>query len=49
LRASEANLTDYIRSRSNTKPHLLYAQGEEQPTAQSGADALIFIPDTPGV
>jgi 3'-5' exonuclease len=30
LRASEANLGDYIRSHSNTKPHLAYAQVEEQ-------------------
>ena len=37
------------RSHSNTKPHLAYVQGEEQPAPQSGTDALIFIPDTPGV
>ena len=49
LRASEANLSDYIRVRSNTKPYLAYVQGEEQPAPQSGTDALIFIPDTPGV
>jgi predicted PolB exonuclease-like 3'-5' exonuclease len=49
LRASQANLTNYIRSRSNTKPHLLYAQGEEQPAPQSGTDALTFVSDTPGV
>jgi predicted PolB exonuclease-like 3'-5' exonuclease len=49
LRASEANLIDYIRAHSNTKPHLAYIQGEEQPVPRSGTDALIFIPDTPGV
>lgn len=27
LQASEANLTEYIQSRSNTKPHLAYVQG----------------------
>ena len=32
LRASEANLSDYIRSRSNTKPHLAYVQAEEKIT-----------------
>jgi hypothetical protein len=30
LRASEANLCDYIRSHSGTKPHLVYLQVEEQ-------------------
>jgi predicted PolB exonuclease-like 3'-5' exonuclease len=30
LRASEANLRDYIRSHSNTKPHLAYVQVEER-------------------
>jgi 3'-5' exonuclease len=28
LKASEANLSDYIRSHSNTKPHLAYVQAE---------------------
>jgi 3'-5' exonuclease len=49
LIASEANLSDYIQVHNNTKPHLLYARGEEQPAPQSGTDDLIFIPDTPGV
>jgi predicted PolB exonuclease-like 3'-5' exonuclease len=40
LLASEANLSDYIRSRSIAKPHLAF---------QSIADGEIFIPDTPGV
>ena len=33
LRASEANLNDYIRSRSESKPHLAYLQVEEQQRA----------------
>jgi 3'-5' exonuclease len=49
LRASEANLSDYIQVHSNTKPHLLYARGEEQPAPQSGTDALTFVSDTPEV
>jgi 3'-5' exonuclease len=53
LRASESNLSDYIRSRSNTKPHLTYVQVEEdqerQRGIQSSTDAQIFIPDTPGI
>src|SRR5271166_5947787 len=58
LRASEANLSDYIRSRSDAKPHLAYVLVEEQKRAlepdartgvQSESDGEIFIPDTPGV
>ena len=58
LQASEANLRDYIRSRSDAKPHLAYVLVEEQKKA-SGPDARIgvqseghgemFMPDTPGV
>ena len=33
LRASEANLSDYIRSRSNTKPHLAYVQAQDKDCA----------------
>lgn len=40
LRASEANLSDYIRSRSNTKPHL---------AVQSSGDGEVLIPDAPGI
>jgi hypothetical protein len=40
LRASEANLGDYIRSHSNTKPHLA-----TEPALQSGSNGKIFIPD----
>src|SRR5271166_5038014 len=58
LRASKANLSDYIRSRSDAKPHLAYVLVEEQnkalgpdrrPGVQSEGDGEIFIPDTPGV
>src|SRR5208283_6039949 len=58
LRASEANLRDYIRSRSDAKPHLASVLVEEQKRAlepdartgvQSESDGEIFIPDTPGV
>ena len=38
LQASEANLRDYIRSRSDAKPHLAYVLVEEQKRA-SGPDA----------
>ena len=44
LRASEANLSDYIRTRSNTKPHLAYVQAVQSDTAGE-----IFIPDAPGI
>ena len=46
LRASEVNLIDYIRSHSNTKPHLTYVQKHEQ---QHELDGQIFIPDSPGI
>jgi predicted PolB exonuclease-like 3'-5' exonuclease len=58
LRASEASLSDYIRSHSGSKPHLAYLQVEEQHEAvgldrplgvQSESDGEIFIPDAPGV
>jgi predicted PolB exonuclease-like 3'-5' exonuclease len=58
LRASEAKLSDYIRSHSDTKPHLAYLQVEEQPGAlgpdgllevESQVDGEIYIPDTPGL
>ena len=58
LQAREAKLSDYIRSHSDTKPHLAYLQVEEQRGAlgrdglegiQSGADGEIFIPFAPGV
>ena len=45
LRASEANLSDYIRSHSNTKPHLTHVQEQER---QSSLAAQIFIPNSPG-
>jgi hypothetical protein len=51
LGASEANLGSYIRSHSNTRPHLLYVQFEEQKAGpggckpRSGSDGQIFIPD----
>jgi predicted PolB exonuclease-like 3'-5' exonuclease len=41
LRASEANLSDYITTHSNTKPHLAYVQ--------SDAAGELFIPDAPGI
>ena len=58
LRASETNLSDYIRSRSDAKPHLAYVLADEKKRAtepdgpfevQSEGDGEIFIPDTPGV
>jgi hypothetical protein len=58
LRASEANLTDYIVSRSNTKPHLAYIQAQEQkaetgPTCQEAgqpaSEHQIVMPDTSGI
>ena len=58
LRASEANLSGYIRSHSDAKPHLAYVLVEEpkralgpdgRPGVQSEGDDEIFIPDTPGV
>ena len=57
LRASEANLSDYIRSHAGSKPHLAYPLVEEQRDAvgrdrplgvQSEGDGEIFIPDAPG-
>jgi predicted 3'-5' exonuclease similar to PolB exonuclease domain len=56
LRASEAKLSDYIRSHAGSKPHLTYFQVEEQQPAlgrdgllgiQSETDGEIFIPDAP--
>ena len=44
LLASEANLIDYIASRSNTKPHLAYVKALQSDTAGE-----IFIPDEPGI
>ena len=58
LRASEANLSDYIRSHAGSKPHLACLLVEERKRGvgrdgssgiQSEADGEIFIPDTPGV
>ena len=59
LRASEANLSDYIRSHAGSKPHLAYLlQIQEQkraigrdgpPAMQSAGDGEIFIPDLPGI
>ena len=58
LRASEAKLSDYIRSHGGTKAHLAYLQVEEQQgvlgrdglvAIQSEADGEIFIPDAPGL
>ena len=55
LRASEADLSDYVRLRSDAKPHLAYVLVEEEKRAsapdgvQSEGDGEIFIPDTPGV
>jgi predicted PolB exonuclease-like 3'-5' exonuclease len=44
LRASEANLSDYIRSHTNTKPHLAYVQ-----PVQFHAAGEMLIPDAPGI
>ena len=58
LRASEANLRDYIRCRSVAKPHLAYVLAEEENRAtdadgrlgvQSASYGKFFIPDTSGV
>ncbi len=58
LRTSETNLSDYIRSRSDAKPHLAYVLVEEEkgapgpdgrPGVQSEGDGEMFIPDAPGV
>ena len=58
LRASEANLSNYTRAHSDTKPHLAYLQVEEQQGAvgldlplgvQSEGDGEIVIPSEPGV
>ena len=50
LRASEANLNDYIRSRSNTKPHLAQVQAREDPQdIDSETNVQKVIPDTPGI
>ena len=58
LRASEANLSDYIRSRSDAKPHLAYILVEEKRRAfgpecrleaKSESQGEVFMPDTPGV
>ena len=51
LRASEADLSDYVRLRSDAKPHLAYVLVEEEKRAsapdgvQSEGDGEIFIPD----
>jgi predicted PolB exonuclease-like 3'-5' exonuclease len=58
LRASEANLSEYLRSHRDAKPHLgqLLLEKEKnasgpvgRPEFQSEGDGLIFTPDTPGV
>jgi Predicted 3'-5' exonuclease related to the exonuclease domain of PolB len=58
LRASEANLRDYVGSRRDAKPHLAYVLVEEEkralgPDAGAGVppegEGEMFIPDTPGV
>jgi 3'-5' exonuclease len=58
LRASEAELSDYIRSHSGTKPHLTYLLIEEQQKVLGldrplgvlfEGDGEIFIPDAPGL
>ena len=58
LRASEADLSNYIRSRRDAKPHLAYVLVEEEkgasgpdgrPGVQSDGDDEMFIPDAPGV
>ena len=58
LQASEANLSDYIRSRSDAKPHLAYVPVDEKKKefgarrpgrAQSEGLEEIFIPEAPGV
>ena len=58
LQASEANLRDYIRSRSDAKPHPAYVLIDEKKSAtetdglagvQSGGEGEMFMPDTPGV
>jgi hypothetical protein len=58
MRASEAELSDYIRSHAGSKPHLAYLQVQEQHEVvgldrplgvQSEGDGEIFIPDLPGV
>jgi 3'-5' exonuclease len=57
-RASEANLSDYIRSHAGSKPHLAYLQVDAQQAAvgcdrllgvQSEGDGEIFIRDAPGI
>jgi hypothetical protein len=43
-------LSDYIRSHSNTKPHLVHVQAlDKQHVSKPGIDAQIFIPDVPGI
>jgi 3'-5' exonuclease len=57
LQASEANLRNYIRSRSDAKPHLAYVlvERELEPDGRPGVqsegegEGEMFIPDTPGV
>jgi len=58
LRASEASLSDYLRSHSGTKPHLAYLLVDEQQHAVGldralgvlfEGDGEIFIPDAPGL
>jgi 3'-5' exonuclease len=44
LRASEANLSDYIRSRGNTKPHLAYVQVEDKIAPTGCQDPREFSP-----
>jgi predicted PolB exonuclease-like 3'-5' exonuclease len=50
LRASELNLSEYLRARSNTKPHLAHIRVEDnQPEPQAATEAQIFISDTHGI
>ena len=56
LRASEANLSDYIRARTDAKPYLAYVLVEEKralapdrrPEVKSEREGEVFIPDVPG-
>jgi hypothetical protein len=47
LKVSEANLSDYIRSHINTKPHLAYVQIDGQ--QEDLATGQIFIPENPDI
>lgn len=49
LRASEANLSNYIQSHSNTKPHLAHVQVLDKQQAPQSTDAQMFISDVPGI